>query len=354
MANPFSVDVPDVGGALQALMQGYQFSSGIGREYARKQALAGSGGNVENALARLIQMGDIDGAAKIGSILQAQQGMQGVYGNVIYGQDDKGNTVIGTHNKRGGFVPIQTPGFTPTLPTKTVDTGTGTAIIPGRQTFGPGGAAAPAGVQTAPGQPNVIQKDVGGAARERKLGEEQGEKLASMGQAKAALDNATAQLDRLQDSAFKIQNNPALGRVTGVQGMFPNWPGGKAADVQGDIDTLGSQVAYAVLQNMRDMSKTGGAVGQVSNYETQLLQNNLAAVSRLQSQGKYKEAMQLLIDYSQSAKKRLKEAYDADYGSLKQPAKSQPQAAPQQAAPRAQGPNGEIVELRNGQWVPVQ
>lgn len=49
------------------------------------------------------------------------------------------------------------------------------------------------------------------------------------------------------------------------------FPGSDAGAVEGALDTIGANVAFDRLQQMRDESKTGGALGQVSNYELQLL-----------------------------------------------------------------------------------
>lgn len=338
MANMFSVDVPDVGNALQALMQGYQFTSGIGREHARRQALGESGGNVENALARLIQMGDIEGAAKIGSILQAQQGMQGVYGTPIYGTGPNGETQIGTFDKRGQFKQVQTPGFTPTPGVKMMDTGTG--YVPVQSKTGqpvPGGTYQP-GQPQQPGQrpqTGFIPKENQEEARQKKVGGEIAEKQAKMGSAKSALDTAMSNIDRMSDTVNTIANDPALGKITGLQGVFQNFPGGRAANVQARLDNLVSQVGINVLQAMRDASKTGGAVGQVTEREWPILQNNLVALSRAQDEKQFRTELNNLVKWGEGVKQRLKQAYDADYGSLsKQGGSTAPQS--QQGAPQSQ------------------
>lgn len=54
--------------------------------------------------------------------------------------------------------------------------------------------------------------------------------------------------------------------------------GTEAQDLENKVDTLRANAAFDRLQKMRDNSKTGGALGQVSEKELKLLQDNLAAL----------------------------------------------------------------------------
>lgn len=55
--------------------------------------------------------------------------------------------------------------------------------------------------------------------------------------------------------------------------------GTDAQDLENKVDTLRANAAFDRLQKMRDNSKTGGALGQVSEKELKLLQDNLAALN---------------------------------------------------------------------------
>jgi hypothetical protein len=67
-----------------------------------------------------------------------------------------------------------------------------------------------------------------------------------------------------------------VGGVTAAAAGFI--PGTEARDIRGDIQTLTANQAFQTLQKMRDASKTGGALGQVSERELALLE---AAVANL-------------------------------------------------------------------------
>jgi hypothetical protein len=131
--------------------------------------------------------------------------------------------------------------------------------------------------------------------------------------AKASLDASTAELDRLQKAARDIYDSPGLKGVTGVRGVFPNWPGGDAANAEAKLETLKSQIGFRVLQTMRDMSKTGGALGQVSDRENIMLQNNLAALGKAQSYDEFRRSLSDIMQFVDDTKARLAGAYRDTY-----------------------------------------
>lgn len=63
-----------------------------------------------------------------------------------------------------------------------------------------------------------------------------------------------------------------------VQMAFDWVPASEAKSVTNAVDTLKANVAFDRLQKMRDQSKTGGALGQVSEKELRLLEANLASM----------------------------------------------------------------------------
>lgn len=75
-----------------------------------------------------------------------------------------------------------------------------------------------------------------------------------------------------------IRKDPAL--TTGLFGsILSNWLGSPAHSVKSLITTVKSNAGFDRLQAMRDSSPTGGALGQVSNIELELLQ---AAIGNLE------------------------------------------------------------------------
>lgn len=130
----------------------------------------------------------------------------------------------------------------------------------------------------------------------------------------AALNESVANMDRLANVANQLKSHPGLAGITGIRGAIPNIPGTQAANAQALLDTLRSQVGFGVLQNMRNNSKSGGALGQVSNVEEKLLQDNLAALGKAQSKEQYEAELNKIIRYTEEAKDRLSKAYNMKHG----------------------------------------
>lgn len=126
----------------------------------------------------------------------------------------------------------------------------------------------------------------------------------------AAMTSSFASFDRLAAETNKLLNHPGLKGITGVRGKLPNLPGGDAADAQALLDTIKSQVAFGVLQDMRNNSKTGGALGAVSDSEGKRLEANLAALDRAQSLDQFKASLQQIITYTDGAKDRMRESFN--------------------------------------------
>lgn len=72
---------------------------------------------------------------------------------------------------------------------------------------------------------------------------------------------------------------PGLGE-TGTSGQFMRWiPGANAGkSLAADVTTLEANFAFDALQAMRDASKTGGALGNVSERELDLLKASVANI----------------------------------------------------------------------------
>ncbi len=334
--NQFSVRVPN---ALEALMAGEQAYTSGQQDNARKEASAlWQSGDTQGALARLLSANDPKNITALGHY---QQSANGVYGTPIYGTDPAtGKTVLGAIGKQGQFNRLDTGGVEINPGVKIVDTGTGHVVVDSRSGSPVGQPGQPA---LQPGQPPVagrpagyIPTDVAGKAREAKYGQEVGDRQADLGKAKSSLDSSISNVDRMADVARSIKADPALASITGVQGVFPNWPGGRAANVQARLDNLTSQAGFAVLQAMRDASKTGGALGSVSDFENRQLQNNLAALQRAQSADQFKSELDKLIQWGDGVKQRLQAAYDQDFANLPKPnASAQPTTNTAPPSPRA-------------------
>jgi len=161
--------------------------------------------------------------------------------------------------------------------------------------------------------PGLRLQDQGASAEQKSYGTARGALVAEKPIATLAFNDAASNLDRLGQQAQALKDHSGIGRITGIPGALPNVPGMAGADAQAKLDTLKSQAAFTVLQAMRNASKTGGALGQVSDREELMLANNLAALQNSQSKQALQDNLQRIIDWAAGAKARMKNAYDMTY-----------------------------------------
>ncbi len=143
-----------------------------------------------------------------------------------------------------------------------------------------------------------------------------GEKRREAVRAASGIDASTAQLGRLKETVDLIKNHPGFEGISGLslERLSSLVPGTDAADAAAQFKTLKSQIAQNVLQMYRQMSDTGGAVGQVSNAEQELFQNNIAALDTAQSPEQLRKSLDRIGTFVDESMGRLRSAYDREYG----------------------------------------
>lgn len=122
------------------------------------------------------------------------------------------------------------------------------------------------------------------------------------------LDIMVKKIDRLLDPKTDLSG------ITGLSGMFPNTPGGAASDAQALLDSLKNQTGFQVLQKMRQLSPTGGALGNVSDRENERLDTAIQNLTGHQSEDSLKKALGDLREYANQSKQLLNDGYQQDYG----------------------------------------
>ncbi len=96
--------------------------------------------------------------------------------------------------------------------------------------------------------------------------------------------------------------------------MVPNRRGSASSNAQAQLETLKAQVAFQTLQDMRNASKTGGALGQVTERELAMLQNALVPLEQAQSYDQFEAALRDVIKFTEESKARVANAYQQIYG----------------------------------------
>jgi hypothetical protein len=85
-------------------------------------------------------------------------------------------------------------------------------------------------------------------------------------------------------------------------------------DLAANLKTIEADAAFDRLQQMRDSSKTGGALGQVSERELALLGAARAALEQGQSPEQFRENLTRYKEVRNNALRNVADAYKEDYG----------------------------------------
>lgn len=136
---------------------------------------------------------------------------------------------------------------------------------------------------------------------------------AALPQATSAIKGFESKSDSFVKDLEKLRDHPGLSQITGlVAGRVPALTAdGRAA--QALYDKVVAKGGFQALQDLRDASKTGGALGNVSNQEGKQLTASFSAIDRRQDAKDVRAAIEQAIGDVQGAKTRMREAYDATY-----------------------------------------
>lgn len=147
-------------------------------------------------------------------------------------------------------------------------------------------------------------KAMGGAQ-----GKMEAEKQAMQPKALNAFNTMRADTESLVDKTTRAQNQSNRTN-TGLIGQFS--PTG--LNLNATLQTIKADAGFGYLQEMRNNSPTGGALGQVSNQEIGLLQSARENVTRAQSEAQLDEALQNYAEVKQRGLLNVRQAYITDYG----------------------------------------
>lgn len=100
------------------------------------------------------------------------------------------------------------------------------------------------------------------------------------------LERSTRSLQSVDELLPKVSD-----LTVGVGSLLKNLPGSSARDFAAQLDTLKANIIAGELTAMREASKTGGALGNVSDKESAFLSASLGALDVGQSPGNFKEQL---------------------------------------------------------------
>jgi hypothetical protein len=165
----------------------------------------------------------------------------------------------------------------------------------------------------------VTPSTVGGApamarpAAEGLTPKEQQNREAKFPAANLAVKSFEASTDTLIADLQKLSKHPGLNSITGiVAGRVPGITS-EGRDAEALLNKILARGGFQELQNMRQASPTGGALGNVSNQEGTQLRQAFAALDRTQDAPSIRNAIVDAIQQLTGAKERVREAFDLTY-----------------------------------------
>lgn len=163
------------------------------------------------------------------------------------------------------------------------------------------------------GQVRNVAPQIAGGEIAKGEGQNIAKTRAALPEARQRLTIIGGNLDRLKQTAINVRDHKGLGSVVG--GLYQAYAPNVSEDARNagtELENLKVQISGTVLQAMRDASKTGGAVGQVTEREWPRLENMIANLDPRQGRPQFMRNLAAIITYADQVKAALQQAYEAD------------------------------------------
>lgn len=172
-------------------------------------------------------------------------------------------------------------------------------------------------VNVLPGAPQAKGALKGGEVSGGKTAEQEVERKAGYTKAQSALKGFEQKTKLVTDTIDKAlataqNSNFATGYGSVLTSSLPNSAAGK---LQNYIRTIQANVGFDQLQQMRDNSPTGGALGNVSDSENRLLAATQGALDPTQSD-QLVENLKIIKQYYPIVLEEKRRAFEQDYGNV--------------------------------------
>ena len=146
------------------------------------------------------------------------------------------------------------------------------------------------------------------------IAKREAEKVITRPKVESSLSTGEAKTDLLSDQIDKAKSQSS-GWTTGIVGALTKGvPGTPAYNLSSTLDTIRGNIGFDKLAEMKANSPTGGALGQVSDFENKLLQTLWGNLEQSQSREQFEENLDLVKQQADQSWERVKTAYEQDYG----------------------------------------
>lgn len=168
--------------------------------------------------------------------------------------------------------------------------------------------------ETRGAQAAAVQQAEIAAIEPRAQEERRVQRAAEQGQRIGAIESKAEQtqlITELVDQARDFSSTWTTGFIGSAASRVPGTP---AFNLARTLDTLQATAGFDTLQQMRDNSPTGGALGQVTERELALLQSTWGSVVQAQSKEQFERALDRFQRQIDNSWQRVNRAYERDYG----------------------------------------
>ena len=239
---------------------------------------------------------------------------------VRYAKTGTGVEIVGAPETRiGSFAPLATPAVAGTAGPSAESLRFGNAAIsapvPGMTAPAAAPAPAPAAPAAAPAAAGPAINPFAGVTPEQKA-----EATARVAKQKTlpkvrstvrALEDKTELVDDAINQALALADTTTTG-IVGSLGK--DIPGTNAYKLRSILNTIGTNVGFDALTEMRQNSPSGGALGNVSDTENKLLQGTIAALDQGLDAQSLRANLEAVRRARNGALRRVREAFDKDFG----------------------------------------
>ena len=147
----------------------------------------------------------------------------------------------------------------------------------------------------------------------KKKAELQAEKEIAFPDAQGQFESALTTIDNRLDYIKRFREHPARDRVIGPMDAFtPNTY--RARGAQEIYNALVATATLDELQKMREASKTGGALGNVSDADIRILRQSIGALGQDQPEQDFNESLKIFESQLKQTRERLVRRYRENYG----------------------------------------
>lgn len=158
--------------------------------------------------------------------------------------------------------------------------------------------------------PQAIEADL----RARKGAEDRVSKDLAGPEEAIKVENKIRDTFKLGNEAIRLSKHPGLSSAAGPIASQLSTVREKTANFETDLENVTTKTFINVLQNMREMSKTGGAVGSVAVEEMNKLANSQRNLSLRQGPENLRANLRLYAEDMNESMDRIAKAYKTQYG----------------------------------------